>query len=109
LPFLKAEYFNDLTEKTVFNEVQEFINKYKNLPTHEALVINFTETKNLSEEQVRESIQLLKELHEGRKEDTEKQWLIEQTEKFCQDRAIYNAIMESVSILDDKQGRKSKI
>ncbi len=108
LPFLKAEYFNDLTEKTVFNEVQEFINKYKNLPTHEALVINFTETKNLSEEQVRESIQLLKELHEGRKEDTEKQWLIEQTEKFCQDRAIYNAIMESVSILDDKQGRKSK-
>lgn len=108
LPFLKAEYFSDLTEKTVFNEVQEFINKYKNLPTHEALVINFTESKNLTEEQVRDSIELIRELEQAKKEDTEKQWLLEQTEKFCQDKAIYNAIMESVSILDDKNGRKSK-
>ncbi len=82
LPFIKSDYFTDLTEKTVFNEVTEFINKYKNLPTHESLVINFTESKTLSEDQVRDSISLLNELSENKNDLTEKQWLIEQTERF---------------------------
>jgi archaellum biogenesis ATPase FlaH len=72
------------------------------------LVINFTESKSLTETQVRTSISLLNEIHEHRDEPTEEQWLIEQTEKFCQDKAIYNAIMESVSILDDKNHKTSK-
>jgi archaellum biogenesis ATPase FlaH len=92
----------------VFKEVNEFVNKYKSLPTHEALVINFTESKSLTETQVRTSINLLNEIHENREDPSEEQWLIEQTEKFCQDKAIYNAIMESVSILDDKNHKTSK-
>ncbi len=108
LPFLRAEYFSDNTEKVVFKEVFDFINHYKNPPTHEALVINFTEKKNLTEPQVRDAIELVKELDLAKNEPTETQWLIEQTEKFCQDKAIYNAIMESVSILDDKNHKKSK-
>jgi len=48
LPFIKAEYFSDPAEKLVFKEVFDFVNKYKNLPTHEALVINITEKKILS-------------------------------------------------------------
>lgn len=108
LPFISADYFADDTEKVVFKEVNEFVNKYKSLPTHEALVINFTESKSLTEAQVRTSINLLNEIHEHREEPTEEQWLIEQTEKFCQDKAIYNAIMESVSILDDKNHKTSK-
>ena len=108
LPFISADYFSDDTEKVVFKEVNEFVNQYKNLPTHEALVINFTESKSLTEAQVRTSINLLNEIHEHREEPTEEQWLIEQTEKFCQDKAIYNAIMESVSILDDKNHKTSK-
>jgi replicative DNA helicase len=108
LPFLRAEYFSDNTEKVVFKEVFDFINHYKNPPTHEALVINFTEKKNLTEPQVRDAIELVKELDLAKNEPTETQWLIEQTEKFCQDKAIYNAIMESVSILDDKTHKKSK-
>lgn len=108
LPFIHPEYFSDDTEKVLFKEVNEFVNKYKNLPTHEALVINFTESKSLTETQVRTSINLLNEIHEHREEPTEEQWLIEQTEKFCQDKAIYNAIMESVSILDDKNHKTSK-
>ncbi len=108
LPFIQADYFTDQTEKSVFVEVNEFVNQYKNIPTYEALVINFTEKKNLTEEQVRSSIDLLKEIHEIKDEPTNTDWLVEQTEKFCQDRAIYNAIMESVSILDDKSGKKSK-
>jgi len=107
LPFIKADYFSDNTERIVFKEIFDFVNKYKNLPTHESLVINFTESKSLTEPQVRESIDLLKEIHSSKDEKSEGQWLIEQTEKFCQDKAIYNAIMESVGILDD-DGKRSK-
>ena len=105
LPFIKADYFSDNTERIVFREIFNFVNKYKNLPTHESLVINFTESKSLTEPQVRESIDLLKEIHLSRDEKSEGQWLIEQTEKFCQDKAIYNAIMESVGILDNDNKR----
>jgi replicative DNA helicase len=108
LPFIKSEYFTDQTEKTLFGEVFEFVNKYKNLPTHEALVINFTEKKNLTEAQVSDTINLLNDLHSTKDEKVELAWLSEQTEKFCQDKAIYNAIMESVGILDDKSGKKTK-
>jgi len=108
LPFIRGEYFTDNTEKVVFNEIFEFVNKYKNLPTHESLVINFTESKRLTEPEVRQSIELLKELNSAKDEKVESKWLVEQTEKFCQDKAIYNAIMESVSILDDKHSVKPK-
>lgn len=108
LPFIRADYFSDNAEKIVFKEIFEFINQYKNPPTHEALVINFTEKKNLSETQVQEAIELLNKVHLDKDEPTETQWLIEQTEKFCQDKAIYNAIMESVSILDSKNEKRTK-
>lgn len=105
MPFIQPEYFSDNTEKTIFSEVKEFVEKYKNLPTHEALVINFTESKNLTEAQVRSSIDLLNDLHKEKNEPSELQWLTEQTEKFCQDKAIYNAIMDAVQILDTKTNK----
>jgi replicative DNA helicase len=108
LPFINSNYFSDTTEKNVFKEVFEFVNKYKNLPTHESLVINFTESKNLSDVEVKSAINLLNEIKLNKDEKVEMKWLTEQTEKFCQDKAIYNAIMESVSILDDKNGKKTK-
>lgn len=108
LPFLNSSYFSDHTEKIVFKEVFEFVNKYKNLPTHESLVINFTESKTLTEPDVKAAINLLNEIKQNKDEKVEIKWLSEQTEKFCQDKAIYNAIMESVSILDDKNAKKSK-
>jgi replicative DNA helicase len=108
VPFLNSSYFSDQIERTVFKEIQGFVSEYQAMPTHEALVINFTEKKNLSEEQVRGAIELLKELDDHKNEPSQIEWLVEQTEKFCQDKAIYNAIMESVTILDDKSGNKSK-
>ena len=108
LPFIRSDYFSDNIEKTVFKEVFEFTNHYKNPPTHEALVINFTEKKDVSEEVVKGAIGLLNELNQAKEEPTETPWLIDQTEKFCQDKAIYNAIMESVGILDNKSHKKSK-
>ena len=100
LPFIRPDYFANNVEQVVFKEVFDFINKYKNPPTHEALVINFTEKKNLTEQQVRDALELLNDIHKNKDEPSETKWLIEQTEKFCQDKAIYNAIMESVNILE---------
>ncbi len=108
LPFLKPEYFLDSTEKVLFKEIFDFVNEYKNPPTHEALVINFTEKRNLSATDVGSAIELLNELHQNKDEPTDNEWLANQTEKFCQDKAIYNAIMESVQILDDSKSTKNK-
>jgi len=108
LPFIKLEYFSDSTEKNVFTEINEHINQYKHLPTYESLVINFTESKKLTEEQVRGAVELIREINANKDEPTDTEWLTDQTEKFCQDKAIYNAIMESVRILDDKVDKQSK-
>jgi replicative DNA helicase len=108
LPFLNAEYFTDNSEKLVYAEIASFVDKYKTLPTNEALLINFSESKSHTEEQVRGAVQIIKNIQDAKDEPTEMQWLTEQTEKFCQDKAIYNAIMESVQILDDKKSTKAK-
>jgi replicative DNA helicase len=108
LPFIRSDYFSDNTEKVVFKEVFDFIQKYKTPPTHEALVINFTEKKDITEATVKDAIDLLNEVHQDKDEKAETNWLVDQTEKFCQDKAIYNAIMESVGILDDRTSKKSK-
>ena len=108
LPFIQSDYFSDNNERTIYSEIKEFVEKYKNLPTYEALVINFTESKKLTEEQVRNSIQILSDIKANKDDPTDIQWLTEHTEKFCQDKALYNAIMESVTILDDKFVTKAK-
>lgn len=108
LPFIKLEYFSDNTEKNVFKEIEEHIQHYKHLPTYESIVINFTESKSLTEEQVRDAVQLVREINADKEEPTDVDWLINQTEKFCQDRALYNAIMKSVKILDDKTQKENK-
>jgi replicative DNA helicase len=108
LPFIKSEYFTDNTEKILFQEVEEYINHYKNLPTYESLVINFTESKTLTEQQVQDSIGMLREINSEKEDRSDIAWLIDNTEKFCQDKAIYNAIMKSVKILDNKSDRDSK-
>ena len=108
IPFIKDEYFSDTTERRVFKEIETFINQYKNLPTYESLVINFTESKHLSETEVQSAVELVREIHSDKDEPTDVAWLTNQTEKFCQDKAIYNAIMEAVQILDNKKDSKPK-
>ena len=108
LPFIKTEYFTDNIEKIVFNEIDEHMHQFKHLPTYESLVINFTESRKLTEEQVRKSVEMIREINAERDDPTDTDWLIRQTEKFCQDKAIYNAIMKSVSILDDKANKEDK-
>jgi replicative DNA helicase len=98
LPFLKDEYFSDHSEKVIFEQIREFFIKYNVAPTPSALLI---EIQNLTLSQtVHENCEkIVKGLSNETIDET---WLIEKTEKFCQDKAIYNAIMESIQIIDNK-------
>ena len=99
-PFLKKEYFHDQIEKLVFGAIQDFIATYNALPTKEAIVIDLDKKTSLTEPQFEELCKLMESLTD---EDVpELDWLSSQTEDFCKDKAVYNAIMESIHILEDK-------
>jgi len=109
IPYLKSEYFRERTDKVVYEEIDKFINKYNSLPSKEALVIELDNNSNINDEEFSVCSRLITDLSSDN-EETDKQWLIEKTEKFCQERAIYNAITESISIIDGNQrDEKGKI
>lgn len=108
LPFLKDEYFSDRAEKAIFKEITDFTNEYNNPPTTEALELSLKEKRNLTNDEVEKCETALKELETPPAEKTEIQWLIDKTEKFCQEKAIYNAVLGSISILDGKDKAQDK-
>jgi len=105
LPFLKPEYFMDRNERVVFETIAAFITKYNKPPTVETVTIDLSNRDGLSEEEFKQGKELLGELANFDKPDTK--WLIDATEKFCRDKAVYNAIMESIQIIDGK-GNKTQ-
>lgn len=101
LPFLKSEYFQERIEKVLFEEIQSYVLKYNNLPSYEAIRISLSQKDNLFEEDFRQTNELIDNL--GTSDDSSKfEWLLELTEKFCQEKALHNAILESIHILDKK-------
>lgn len=104
-PFLKSDYFIDNSEKLVFKKISEFSEKYNSLPNKDALVIALQNDKSLNEDFYNETSQLILSLDPT---DHNKDWLYSETEKFCKDKAIYNAILSSISILDGKDKDRSK-
>lgn len=107
LPFLLEEYFVSEEDRTLFKEIKSFILKYNNLPTYDALVIEIDSLRNIKEEQVKNITDTLKELSED-KIDTNIDWLSDSTEKFCQEKAIYNAIMKSIDVMNNKNSTLTK-
>lgn len=106
LPFLKEEYFSDSSERNVYKRISEFMMKYNNRPTREVIGIDIESSSNLSEEDHRRSMELVRNLIEP--EPSNSEWLLEATETFCQERAVYNAVMDSISILDGKDSNRTK-
>jgi archaellum biogenesis ATPase FlaH len=95
LPFLKDEYF-ERGEKLLFAVVSRFIEKYNTVPTEAALKLELQKIPNVTNE-------LMEQVHRAYKsEPVDMQWVLDETEKFCQDRSIYLAIMESIQIIDGK-------
>ena len=101
LPFIKGEYFQDSSEKLLFSEIESYVNKYNTMPTQEALAIEIDKRINLTDEQHKKTIALVKQITID-PEVSDTKWLIDATEDFCQEKAIYNGIMQSIQILDDK-------
>ena len=105
VPFLKEEFFRDRTEIIVFQQINNFITKYNNLPTREALTIELSNLKNITEEEFKQSKQLLNSLQT--ESNVDQQWLLDTTEKFCKDRAVYNAVLKGIKIIDGKDKQLS--
>lgn len=99
IPFLRQEYFQDRSHKLAFKLIDEYVKKYSSQPTVKALAIDL-ESEPLNQEEIDNVKTLINELDAEPIKDNE--WLLDQTEKFCQDKAIYNAIMSSINILDGK-------
>ena len=108
LPFLKNEYFSDRTERTLYNEITSFTETYNKPPSVEAISIAVKERTNLTADEVENCETYIKEIETNIKAETEIQWLIDKTEKFCQEKAIYNAVLGSISILDGKDKNHDK-
>jgi len=100
IPFLKSEYFSDNDEQLVFNGIRKFIEQYKNVPSIEALIIGFQNNKTLNDDQYKNVINLINSFNT---KITDESWLLNETEKFCKDKALYNAILTSISIIDGRE------
>jgi replicative DNA helicase len=102
LPFLKTEYFSDSVERTLFNEITSFTETYNNTATIEALSIAVKEKRNLTADEVQRCENYLSEIEKIKSTETEVQWLVDKTEQFCQEKAIYLAMTKSIEIMNGK-------
>ena len=105
LPFIKPDYFEGIY-RILFREAGKFVAKYNKLPNAEAFKIELDNADKLNDEQYNLAMDIVPQLFTGEKVDDK--WLIDTTEKWCQDRAIYLAIMESISIIDGKHEQLTK-
>jgi archaellum biogenesis ATPase FlaH len=105
LPFVKPDYFEG-TYRVLFKEVGKFVAKYNKLPSSESFKIELDQSNAFNEEQYRHAVEIIPQLFDGEKSD--QQWLYDTAERWCQDRALYNAVMESITIIDGKHQTLTK-
>tara|TARA_A100000172_G_scaffold32270_2_gene19373 strand:- start:10166 stop:11536 length:1371 start_codon:yes stop_codon:yes gene_type:complete len=105
LPFIKDIYFEVLTEKIIFQEIQQYMNNYDGLPSANILQIEVEKRKDISEEIFKEAVDLIQSFRE---EKVDQEWLLDTTEKWCKERAIYLALMESVKLADGRDKTKNR-
>jgi replicative DNA helicase len=99
MPHMRADYFSDRTERIVFEEIKAFAEKYNKIPTQTSLEVEVQNRKDLNEEDFKRVIDVIKTLST---EEVDFDWLVDSTEQFCKDKAVYNAIVEGIQIIDGK-------
>ncbi len=99
LPHMKSDYFSDRTERTIFEEIEKFVDKYKKIPTQTSLEIEVQSRKDLNEDDYKKVAEVIRTLE---KTEVDFEWLVNTTEQFCKDKAVYNAIVEGIQIIDGK-------
>jgi replicative DNA helicase len=105
IPFIKSEYFEDINQKVVFEEILKFVQQYNQPATKEVLSIEIENRQDINETSFKEITQIISYLDD---EPSEFNWLVNTTEKWCRDRAIYLALMESIHIADGKDEKKNR-
>lgn len=100
IPFLKSEYFSESTERLLLDKILDFVNEYNSVPTRESLLIEIDKDEKIADGEFQNATELVKNL--VIEEQVQKEWLLDQTETFCQEKAVYNAIMDSIHIIDGK-------
>ena len=105
VPFIKPEYFEDFNQKIVFEETLKFIQQYNEPATKEVLCIEIEKRQDINDTSFRDITQMLSYLDD---EPAEFNWLVDTTEKWCRDRAIYLALMESIALADGKDEKKGR-
>ena len=105
IPFIKSDYFEETNQRIVFEEVLQFVQEYNQLPTREVLCIEVEKRNDINDTSFKEIIQLISCLEDV---PVEFEWLVDTTEKWCRDRAIYLALMESIHIADGKDDKKNR-
>ncbi len=101
IPFLKEEYFTDNVERKIFSLIHSYVGKYNTFPTKSAIEIDLVDAGGLSDDQFKAAKEFVSNLQ--RSEDRDVNWLVDSTEKFCKDKALYNALMKSIQIVDDSK------
>ena len=104
LPFIKEEYFSNRVEQLLFGEVFGFIEKYNNLPTKDAILIELNSRRDINEEELQHIKDYVVSVENT---EADVQWLLNTTEKFCKDRAVHNAVLAGIKILDNKDKKQS--
>ena len=105
IPFIKAEYFEDNNQKIIFEEIQKFVHEYNKPSTKEVLCIEIERRKDIDDSSFQEITTLITKLENS---SVEFDWLVETTEKWCRDRAIYLALMESIQLADGKDEKRGR-
>jgi len=105
VPFIKADYFEDSQQKIVFEEILNFVNEYNQPATKEVLCIEVEKRQDINDTSFQEITKLISYLEDV---PTDYSWLLDTTEKWCRDRAIYLALMESIALADGKDKEKDR-
>ncbi len=106
IPFLKEEYFSDYSNKVIFNLIDNYVKEYNAFPSVEALAIDLSNKNGVNEDIFQKCKEIISSLTKD--EETKLDWLLDKTETFCQEKAVYNAIMKSIEIIDDRTGNLTK-
>ena len=103
LPFIKSNYFDEREEQIIFEEISNFVDKYQKIPTQTSLEIEVGERKDLNETEHKKIVDIIKTLNPM---EVDFDWVVDHTEKFCKDKAIYNAIVDGIKIIDGKDSKR---
>ena len=107
LPFVKAEYFQEKSERLVYETITSYFEKYGSVPTIDAVLVELSQKKGVNQDLYNETTDIVSSLK--KKDKPSEEWLIDVTEKFCQDQAIFNAVYRSIKVIESEKEERGRL